>query len=52
MLSSAVQEESLNCWYLIFHRQNKFRSQLSGAWKKVLYNLGPRLLVKSQLNLL
>ena len=29
MLSSAVQEESLNCWYLIFYRQNKFHSQLS-----------------------
>ena len=23
MLSSTVQEESLSCWYLIFHRQNK-----------------------------
>ena len=40
MLSSAVQEESLNCWYLIFYRQNKFPSQLSWAWKK-FYNLGP-----------
>ena len=43
MLRSAVQEESLNCWNLIFYRQNKFHSQLSWAWKK-FYNLEPVLL--------
>ena len=29
MLSSDLQEKSLNCWYLIFYRQNEFHSQLS-----------------------
>ena len=41
MLSSAVHEESLNCWYLIFYRQNKFHSQLSWAWKKGFITSGP-----------
>ena len=40
MLSSAVQAEGFNCWYSIFHRQNKFHPQLSWAWKKYC-NLGP-----------
>ena len=40
MLNSAVQEKSLNWLYLIFHRQNKFHSQLSWAWK-TFYNLWP-----------
>ena len=39
MLSSALQEKILNWWYLIFHKRNKFHSQLSWAWKKI-YNLG------------
>ena len=38
MLSSVVQEESFNGWYLIFSRQKKFHSQLSWAWK-FFYNL-------------
>ena len=36
MLSSAVQEECLNCWYLIFYRENKFHSQLSWGWKSFI----------------
>ena len=41
ILSSALQEKSLNCWYLIFYKRNKLHSQLSWAWKK-FYNLGAR----------
>ena len=38
MLSYALQKKSLNWWYLIFHKRNRFHSQLSWAWKK-FYNL-------------
>ena len=31
MLSSALQEKSLNWWYLIFYKRNKFHSQLSSV---------------------
>ena len=41
MLSSVLQEKSLNCWYVSFYKQIKFHSQLSWAWKK-FHNLGPR----------
>ena len=40
MLSSAVQEESLNCWYLFFNRQSTFQSQLNDHEKKY-YNPMP-----------
>ena len=36
MLSSAVQEEGLNCWYLVFYRQNKFSFSAKLSMKNVL----------------
>ena len=41
MLSSAMHEESLNSWYLIFYRQNKFHSQVNWVWKKGFITAGP-----------
>ena len=41
MLSPAVQEESLNCWHLIYLRQNKFHSQLSLSMKKSFITFEP-----------
>ena len=35
MLSSALQEKSLNYWYLIFCKRNKFHSQLCRALVKL-----------------
>ena len=41
MLSSSVQEESLNFWYLIFYSRTNFI--ISGVeHEKKFYNLGPR----------
>ena len=48
MLSSALQEKSLNCWYLIFYKWNKFHSQLSWAWKKFFNLRGPELITNHQ----
>ena len=41
MLNSAVQEESLNCWYLIFYRTEQISFSAELSMKKFLIALGP-----------